>query len=125
MNEKGIPKRYIVSQDFFNKWTEVIANNQNGIVESNLRNLAQLLIQKQAEIIQQFIDYEAIVFSALTDKKKKELFETVNWKVWYFIMILYMDEKKGLQASSIMESCYLEDHWNEREARGNNDQQTL
>jgi hypothetical protein len=46
MNEKGIPKRYIVSQDFFNKWTEVIANNQNGIVESNLRNLAQLLIQK-------------------------------------------------------------------------------
>lgn len=97
----------------------------NTIVESNIKNLAMGLMNEQRDLITVFIDSREGDFSDLSDSGKRSYFESVHWKLWYFLMFLYLDEKRGYQAPCIMESCYLEDHWQERNDRGGYDNKTM
>jgi hypothetical protein len=63
----------MLSQKWLQKWDKIMDGSQN-IVESNIKNLSMNLMNDQQEIVQKFIDQE-MVYSALHEKKKMELFE--------------------------------------------------
>ena len=69
-------------------------DSQNPIVESNIKNLALTLMNEQSEIVSKYIDGD-MEFSALNDKEFQKNFESIGWKLWYFLYYLYTDEKRG------------------------------
>jgi len=69
-------------------------DSQNPIVESNIKNLALTLMNEQSEIVEKYIDGD-MEFSALNDNEFQNNFESIGWKLWYFLYYLYTDEKRG------------------------------